>query len=161
MSGPSVRRSPSANGNFDSVRNRSRAWMRLVLPLPLGPMTRLNGSSVRLVSRSALNFRNATEAITVKRSPRPRGKSTSVVARQGASADHAGNEAASMSARLRGDTTRRESERRHPYAASREGQTAAASPNRTTSRRQSVYLKAPTLSPLPRISRARERPSLD
>mgnify|MGYP006921030284 CR=1 FL=1 len=73
--------------------------MRLVLPLPLGPMTRLNGSSVRLVSRSALNFRNATEAITLERSPRPRGKSTSVVARQCAAADHAGNEAARDSAK--------------------------------------------------------------
>lgn len=40
---------------------------------------------------------------------------------------------------VRGETTRRASWRRHPYAVSREGPTTAASPDPTTSRRQSVY----------------------
>ena len=51
-------------GRPDSVRNRSKAEIRLVLPLPLGPMTRLNGSSRTAAERRALKFRKCTAVIT-------------------------------------------------------------------------------------------------
>ena len=69
ISGPAslvtVRASPG--GSCESERNIRIASIRLVLPLPLGPMTRLKGASVRLVARSALKFRKAIEAITAGR----------------------------------------------------------------------------------------------
>ena len=55
---------PSVTGNFASVRNRRIASIKLVLPLPFGPMTRLKGFSATCVLRSALKFRNAMDAIT-------------------------------------------------------------------------------------------------
>src|SRR4051812_37297117 len=45
--------------------------MRLVLPLPFGPITRLNGINRRLALRRALKFRNTTEAITRANEARP------------------------------------------------------------------------------------------
>ena len=54
-----------------SARSHRSAWIRLVFPLPAGPITRLNGSRRRHVARSALKCLNWTDAIT-RRCKQPR-----------------------------------------------------------------------------------------
>ena len=74
ISGPSdfgARAAPSLSGSRESVRRRMMASIKLVFPLPFGPITRLKGVRTTRVFRNALKFRNAMDAITSARCESP------------------------------------------------------------------------------------------